>query len=389
MVGAFRKLAVASGIVGAGADLSAHGLVLLQLKAEANNSAPSTISRSGRRNSLPPLPGAFPADAMNKCDSDKLADWQGRMDTTAKLIEVWQAKTKGAAVISEGSETNCLAAGNRPSGCGRASQVMTLVDEPEAEMCKVKPRGRTTEQGEFTVTGTLAKTQSTRKYEIMWPKKGTCTSKSPCPVVMFFHGCGSMVIPVMMAEADDACYDTLKSVIVVPKLEKEEKWTEKGTTVLDDFVLPLWNELKEKHSGLLDDNRVAAVGASMGSGMAMQAGLLHPELFSTVVAAGLADGSHCEDGPNNEVKFEVDAILGSNKVPTGKSKLKGIVMIMSELEKNLDTRLGSTLDMLETSGVSNRVDLHMRLYGDTGHAKGILYTFNQWATMQSAIFNGF
>jgi len=287
------------------------------------------------------------------------------------------------AIVKDTGDSSCLAGGD-PSN----KKVMTLVKEPEDVLCKLSPQGRKIEQDEFTVTGTMAKTSSTRKYQLVWPQEGTCSKDSPCAVMIFFHGCASMVLPMMQAQADDQCFSDLNTVMVIPKLEKEEKWTEHGTAALEEFVMPLWKHLQETYGEKLDTNRVAAAGASLGSGMALQAALLRPDVFTTAIAVGLADGSHCEDGEGGKVEFDGNAILAGNSVPKDSFKLKGIVVVMSEKETELDTRLTALLKILDSNDVSEKASLHMRLYGDAGHATGILYTFNQWAGMHKAIFGG-
>jgi len=261
---------------------------------------------------------------------------------------------------------------------------MTLVSEPEEAVCKFSPPGpRKAEDGEFTVSGKMAELKATRKYQIMWPADGTCSEDKPCPVMIFFHGCGAMVLPAMQASADDTCFSNLNTVMIMPKLEKDERWTTDGTSILDEFILPLWESLQETHGAKLDTNRVAVMGASLGSGMALQAGLLHPDKFSLVVAAGLADGSHCEDAASGgKVEWDSSAVLAGNSVPSG-DKLKGIVVVMAEKETELDTRLSALLQM-----VPDKIPLNMRLYADAGHATGILYTFNQWSGMHDTIFKG-
>jgi hypothetical protein len=335
------------------------------------------------QDSLPPLQGDFPKDAFKPCKNDQLEEWKARGDNANSVIKTWMANNDGAIVKDTGA-SSCLAGGN-PSSNGK---VMTLVKEPEEQQCTLSPQGRKPEEGEFTVSGKMAKTSPTRKYQIMWPAESKCTKSNPCPVMFFFHGCASMVLPMMQAQADDKCFDSLNSVMIIPKLLKEEKWTEHGTSVLEEFVMPLWAQVKKEYGEKLDVNRVAAAGASLGSGMALQAALLRPDIFSMSIAVGLADGSHCEDGPGGKVEFDGSAILAGNSVPHDSSKLKGIVVVMSEKETELDSRLAALLNILDENSVTKDASLHMRLYGDAGHATGILYTFNQWAGMHDTIFSG-
>merc|ERR1719401_1656668 len=97
--------------------------------------------------------------------------------------------------------------------------------------------------------------------------------------------------------------------MILPKAREGREWTESGTAALEEFIMPLWDHVKETYSKQLDTGRVAVAGASLGSGMALQAALLRPDVFTTSIVVGLADGSHFEDGPGGKVEFDQDAIL--------------------------------------------------------------------------------
>merc|ERR1712048_1464004 len=82
------------------------------------------------------------------------------------------------------------------------------------------------------------------------------------------------------------------------------------------------------------------------------------------MVVGLADGSHCEDGDGGKVDFDKAAILAGKSVPHDSWKLKGLVVVMSEKETELDSRLTALLNLLDDNEVTNDASLHMRLYGD-------------------------
>jgi len=333
--------------------------------------------------SLPPLMDDFPEDVFKQCKNDHLSEWKGRSDSTQAVLKAWVDNSDGA-IVKDTGDSSCLAGGDPSS----SKKVLTLVKEPEAELCKLSPQGRKAEEQTFAVSGALAELSATRKYQIVWPEDGTCSKDNKCGVMIFFHGCASMVIPQMQAQADEQCFSNLNTVMILPKLEKDERWTESGTTALEEFVMPLWEHVKETYGEKLDTDRVAAAGASLGSGMALQAALLRPDVFTMAMVVGLADGSHCEDGDGGKVDFDKAAILAGKAVPHDSWKLKGLVVVMSEKETELDTRLTALLNLLDDNDVTKEASLHMRLYGDAGHAAGILYSFNQWAGLHNAIFGG-
>jgi len=195
-------------------------IVLMQLRAAQFLNASDTSPKG----SLPPLKGDFPEDALKQCKNDQLEEWKGRSDSTKAVLTAWMDNSAGA-IVKDTGDSSCLAGGDASSN----KKVMTLVKEPEEELCKLSPQGRKIEEEEFTVTGTMAESGSTRKYQVVWPEEGTCTKDSPCAVMVFFHGCASMVLPMMQAQADDHCFSNLNTVMVIPKLQKEER--EKGIEV--------------------------------------------------------------------------------------------------------------------------------------------------------------
>jgi len=361
--------------------LQSDSFSLVQLRAAHVDSIFSNSTEQA--GSLPPLMGDFPENAFNQCKNDQLSEWKGRSDSTQAVLKAWTDNSDGA-IVKDTGDSSCLAGGDPSS----SKKVLTLVKEPEAELCKLSPQGRKAEEQTFTVSGAMAKLSATRKYQIVWPEDGKCSKDSKCGVMIFFHGCASMVIPQMQAQADEQCFSDLNTVMILPKLEGDEKWTESGTSALEDFVMPLWKHVKETYGEQLDTDRVAAAGASLGSGMALQAALLRPDVFTMALVVGLADGSHCEDGEGGKVAFDQTAILAGKSVPHDSWKLKGLVVVMSEKETELDTRLTALLNLLDNNAVTKDASLHMRLYGDAGHAAGILYSFNQWAGLHNAIFGG-
>jgi len=215
--------------------------------------------------SLPPLMDDFPEDVFKQCKNDHLSEWKGRSDSTKAVLKAWVDNSDGA-IVKDTGDSSCLAGGDPSS----SKKVLTLVKEPEAELCKLSPQGRKAEEQTFAVSGALAELSTTRKYQIVWPEDGTCSKDNKCGVMIFFHGCASMVIPQMQAQADEQCFSNLNTVMILPKLEKDERWTESGTTALEEFVMPLWEHVKETYGEKLDTDRVAAAGASLGSGMAFR-----------------------------------------------------------------------------------------------------------------------
>jgi len=339
-------------------------------------SAPAKIS-------LPPNPENFPV--LPRCASDKLSDWAARVNTTAAFLDAWKSKRPSAGIVQADGEDSCLLAGRRPSK--DANVALSLVKNPEEELCNVKEElaqnlAAAPANSSFTVFGNMATRAPSRRYQVIMPTGRKCEVNNKCPVLMFFHGCGRNAMPHDQFVFDSKCGANLESVVVLPWLDDEnERWTLKGEA-LHEFVVPLTKQLLKAHPEL-DGDRVTVAGASLGSGMAMQAGLLHPDLFSAVVAGGLADGSHCagDDPTTPAVPFDAKKLPSAAAIPTVDSqnwKLKSITIIMGEKELFLDEKVTAILDVLDESKVSEKVGLHMRLYGDANHPQCSIMGFNQW-----------
>ena len=224
-----------------------------------------------------------------------------------------------------------------------------------------------------------------RNYLAIWPRDGVCTKESKCPVVVFFHGCGSFLPLEQQAKYDEGCMERLGSVLLFPKIDRKggETWTGAGREMLDTFVTPLWEQFLEEHGDVVDTTRVTAAGESLGSGMALQAGLSRPDIFSTIIAMGVTDGSTCEDVEHfHSEKVHVGGFNAKD------SKLELVGATFAEKEGNLKERAAGILEVLDASGAAEHVAVHFRLLAGANHVSAIHQAQNQWSAFHDWVWDG-
>merc|ERR1719379_1488398 len=109
--------------------------------------------------------------------------------------------------------------------------------------------------------------------------------------------------------------------------------------------MPLWDKFARENAGIIDLDRVTVMGESLGTGMALQAGLLYPDVFAAIVATGITDGTNCV----HVADFEPENVLVRARDREA-SQLKLIVATFAETEGNADKRMDGLLDLVEKAG---------------------------------------
>jgi len=342
-------------------------------------------------------PSSLPVDPQNfkslaSCSGDQsLSKWSDHQHMTG-MLDAWRASSSEAAIVIDNGKSQCLAEGSSSS----QKAALSIVEEAEPEICRDNTdhhasaplRGFRAEK--FAVDSEIMKAAGAddRDYITIWPKDGVCTKETPCPVVLFFHGCGGFLPYLQFAMYDDNCMDELKSVMVFPKLRNgkgqgDESWTADGTEVLDKFVMPLWEKFSKENADVIDTDRVMVMGESLGTGMALQAGLSYPDVFSAIVATGLTTGDSCTDVND----FKIDKVLPT-KSSRKATKLKTVVATFAENEENADQRITGLFELLKTAGVEDQVSVHFRVWASVGHIESILMTQNQWKSFYDGVWKG-
>merc|ERR1719237_40508 len=336
----------------------------------------------------------IPGDASKLASCSEAAailpTWQSRDPRPAAIIEAWHEKRPQGSVVVDSTDGSCLVEG--PGALDKTSQGLTLVTDTDPDVCDVRPAWQHIEAEEFPVQGSMAELSPTREYHIVWPPEGTCTPSTPCPVMFYFHGCGHEEHYLNYAKHDEHCFKDLKAVLVFPKSWNNEtfveKWTLGGTKLLDTYIVPLWDKIRHKYAGLLDEERVAVAGSSMGSGMALQCAIQRPDIFSAALVAGLTDGAGCDTMYfDNTNPFPSPA-----RTLPSPLRLKTVVVTLGELEDKLPFhdpwRLNATLDLLDTVGMSKQVALHLRLYEGMDHLNMINAVWRNWAGLHQFLWHG-
>lgn len=372
----------------------AAGLVLLQLNAQVQPHA--NVTRVGR--SLPLFPKDFESESLQACTGSRsLSTWaNSEHEHIDAMINKFRTALPEASFMLDDGSTSCMAAGDAEQAQG-PRKVMSIAEAYEDEKCieKADTMLRDFKPTYFEVAGSskMAEHGSERDYLTIWPKEGVCSKESPCPVVLFFHGCGSYLPYLQYVRHDDSCYDDLKSVLVFPRLLRDigngekETWTGDGTDVLDNFVLPVWERFVQENKDIIDEDRVVVMGESLGSGMALQAGFLYPNLFKAIVATGITDGSSCVSVDT----FAPEALSWVEKaqqVDSDSSAVKLVALTFAEKEMGVEDRVDGILDLLSSTPVGKKADVHFRLFSGVGHIESILMAQNQWTGLYNSVWKG-
>lgn len=331
---------------------------------------------------------------LSECDGHRSLSKFEDHAAIASMIAAFEKKASKAQIVLDDGNSVCVA--QKASSEGGPVKQVTIVDEVEAEICRdntdhhTDTPNRQFNSKKFAISGTkMTKLSDKRDVITIWPPSG-CTEENPCPVVLFFHGCGGFLPYLQFAMYDDSCYNDLHSVLIFPKLinsmtdiEHSESWTADGTEILEKFVMPYWENFRKENAAIIDEDRVTVMGESLGTGMAFQTGLMYPDIFSSIVATGITDGSDCH---------KADDFDGSLVLPTKGSreatKLKSVIATFAEKEREADDRVKGLLDLISDAGLQDKVSVDFRVYPDMGHIDSILVTQNQWSALYKSIWQG-
>jgi len=328
---------------------------------------------------------------LPECSNGRGVDeWAGdkRRIAGAAAIAAFRAGRPHGRIVLDASYDSCVLEDQTDSAL--PPQLFSIAETPESQMCMDNQdhslaRLPDMPREEFQVSGSLTESfGESRSFMSIWPKDNVCTEQNKCPVVVFFHGCGRYQRFEQMAKYDEKCSNNLRSVMLIPATAKwAETWTGAGTDMLEHFVVPLLDKFKLQYGAVVDENNVIAVGESLGSGMAVQAALLRPDIFTTVVAMGVTDGSSCEDVQH----YHPEKLgISQDKVAKKDWKLKLVVAAFAENEANVDERVSGLLGLIDKANATDKVATHFRLMTQIGHAKALEMVQNHWSGFHKAIW---
>eukprot|EP00927_Polykrikos_kofoidii_P068259 TRINITY_DN63615_c0_g1_i1.p1 TRINITY_DN63615_c0_g1~~TRINITY_DN63615_c0_g1_i1.p1 ORF type:complete len:419 (-),score=57.00 TRINITY_DN63615_c0_g1_i1:172-1428(-) len=335
-------------------------------------------------------------------DKDVVDFWRNHDIRAASAIDSWRSIVHDGSIMKEkivASElVSCVASGplETPVESNHGPHVLSLVSAADVPLCVPgSPSESTRSEFDFALhpDSRMAKLTPSRRVAMLWPLSDTCSEATPCPLMLYFHGCA---IEQFFLRFKQECLPDLRTIMVGPTLARSEdgsieKWTEPENDMLDSFVMPLLASLRANYGGLIDWNRVVVVGTSMGSGMALQAGLRYPDVFAGSFAIGLTDGHICSFDSFDKDIFK-DSTQRAASISDRDWKLKISSIIIGEKEDHLPMRspwrFASALELLRDGGITNRSAVHARLVKDADHARTIRSTLLGWHALHDFLWRG-
>lgn len=239
--------------------------------------------------------------------------------------------------------------------------------------------------GNFTLSKAMPAGGKERVYVEAWPVvQDTCTSGSPCPVVVHLHGAGEHGYPNKLPiwallnyyVKDQACRRSLRSVLLFPQLEPGETWSADGPQCFDSFMIPLLDGFLQNHPAA-DSDRAALVGYSEGAVGAVLGAMLYPSRFDLAAAGS-------PTLPDEDFIPKLSFHVGD-----GPSKLKAIILSWGS-EDTLDVSRGVkfAFSKFERAAIANRVRIRARYYMGELHMGAPEALLNHYAPLHEILWGG-
>eukprot|EP00927_Polykrikos_kofoidii_P078489 TRINITY_DN75309_c0_g1_i1.p1 TRINITY_DN75309_c0_g1~~TRINITY_DN75309_c0_g1_i1.p1 ORF type:complete len:415 (+),score=54.82 TRINITY_DN75309_c0_g1_i1:55-1299(+) len=376
-------------------------IVLLQAGASLKRIT-DTSSKSFNTFAAPLLEDGF---AQPACNNLSIVDaWRQEDVRVGAALDAWRSGVPDGSILHENIVDNkveiCMAQSPTDadfSDDARGRHVLTLVNTTEPPFCVPdEPNTSTRLDFEFSLpsNSTMAKLAGSRNVSILWPPDNKCSDATPCPVLIYFHGC-FMEQPYLLYEHQ--CLSDLGSVVVGPFLTRDsdgdiEKWTDPSSDVLEVYVMPLIASLRaSSYAPLMDWTRLAVAGSSLGAGMALQASLRYPDVIAAGFAIGLTDGSVCDFDSFDPSLFKVSVQRGA-RVAVSDWRLQEFVIVIGEQEDVVPIsspwRFSAALDLLRDSGITNRSAIHVRIIRHANHLGAIAKTWIAWGALYRLLWQG-
>lgn len=227
----------------------------------------------------------------------------------------------------------------------------------------------------------------TRMYAEAWPAADVCTSGAPCPLIVSLHGVSSQSDPQKLKTwaylnsyvQDASCRQSLRSVMIFPRLsdQRAENFTDHGTAILGDFIVPLVEQfLALNHN--VDGKRVALVGTGEGALGAFMASILHPDVFSIVVAAAAsAPLPHFPQVPLPLRKSQAS------------DKLRAILIAWDGAHEASMSQMGEALSQLVHAGTPTHAAVRGRLYLGMDRMETAESVLNHYEMLHWVLWRGY
>lgn len=360
------------------------------------------------------------------CQDDQLERWEKRQGMQ-RIFKVWneffsssyafahqKMAEEGLVCLVQGALNDEAEGIGLPVTPSRGSPVLNLIWESRQPICNdQQERFHYYEPKIFFVHGSLADRGKERNVGWVWPEEGTCTPKHKCPIVMFLSGVGehsfNMSSPAVnnsvrmfkkgfenihkwgflrYAERDRDCLSHLGSVIVVPELDRHETWVTHGEELTDHFLLPLLRHMRKANGSILDFKHVSIVGYSEGAFGALQAGVQHPEIFVSVVAASASTSQEWW----NSIPMPAKKKVLPAKISGRRVRLRSVILAMGELDTSgVDepSNLHNALHWLDQYGIVNKnVSIVGLFYASLSHQEVWEHVYNRWQAFHEVYWKG-
>lgn len=372
---------------------------------------------SARSAALAPVSGIGQSASESVCSqTDRVDRWwrrrpsaaaDGRIDSSADVIEDWKQGNPGAPIFYDDGHRSCVlhqgdtSLDSGSERCGPGADRLTLVSQAPAPACNFSSFEYTAVVPErFQVLGSMREKAEERHYAVVWPNETRCASH--CPMVVDLHGAGGHGYPsrgawifqkvariglLRLFQRDRSCAADLGSVLLFPQLLPEERWEWSGHVVFSEFVIPLIDHVKALKANFVDEERVALIGFSEGSVGALHGALRYPDVFSLVVSTSFTWPEWWQ-APDTSA-----SLLEGLRAPSRPVRLKRFVVALSETQPTQyfghnGRALSLIKGLFRQCELADRVELHARLYAGFDHFSNLDAVTNRWPSFHRVLWRG-
>lgn len=221
---------------------------------------------------------------------------------------------------------------------------------------------------------------NTFRYTMIWPTDGTCTRRSPCPLLMQIPGEGDMVPgvgdPWMLVQAScEQCRTELKSAIVSLEMPIDLFFPNRSSNeVILSRLGPLTRALLAEYP-VLDQDRVYLIAQSRGCDSAFRAMMMFPDLYKFTVLSGLWNVS--------QESRDLVAQKGGADGTKFNTATKAIQFHLGDQDTSFSA--GDFYDSLsEVLGIFRTTQIDFRIYPESKHS----VWFAAWNSLHEVIWTG-
>lgn len=201
------------------------------------------------------------------------------------------------------------------------------------------------------------------QYLAAFPKDGTCSASSKCPLVVQLPGDGELVPglgdPWLLVQAHcKACYEELRAVLISPQLFMDGTHRT-DSDVIEAALVPLVRSVLRQHAEL-DESRVYLVGQGRGAAIALHTAALHPHIFLAAVLSGTFNTSAVKHSLAVD-RTSLDAASGIDG-----PRLESLQFHVGESDADMERFVAQAQDVLKP--VHSLLSVDVRVYAGSSTA---------------------